>query len=151
MISLLSFYFACQIFLIVLFVYLYTQSCVELEKEDVAIMLLFLVFSPIGTLIFFGVILIENLQAKRRRACNRIVSKWENAARVGLDYDDTWDWYTDPSKAELRQNRLRETIGCLTDHELDMLITVHKTAYELEKFIRDAVIDEIIHREIRKA
>lgn len=152
MISILFiFYMACQGFMFCLLTFLcLVKKEIDIEKENIVMMSLLIAFGPLGVMAFLGVVMHERLQSWKRLHCQRALTKWETKAMADAGERSKWDWHTKKAESEARYNLLRETIQCLTDKELNLLVSVSRDTYELEKPVREAVMDEIIHREIMK-
>ena len=148
---LVAYYAICQIFILAMFFYCYIRDELEFSRENLILVATLFVFGPLGVTAFFFASLYEKFKDDRKLKCQRAMTKWETAARKSTTDVNAWDWYMDPKSNETRHNLLRETISCLTDKELKLLITVDESTYEVEKPLVEAIMDEIIHREMVKA
>lgn len=117
-------------------------------KENAFLIAALVASGPLGVLALLSVIFYHEGLDRLRRDCNVATTRWEKTARHSSNLPmENWDWYTEENK-ENRFNALRETIYCLTDRELKMLANVEEGMFKIDKPMKEALVDEMLHRKI---
>lgn len=120
----------------------------KMNKENTFLITALILSGPLGVFALLCVIFYHEAMDRLRRDCNNATVKWEKMARTNGSLGRShWDWYDDDNK-ENRFNALRETIYCLTDRELRMLANVEEGMFKIDKPMKEALIDELLHRKI---
>ena len=146
MMYLFVFYVSCQLILVGLFALAYSDGNLEANSKNVCMILTTVSLSPLGVLAVIGVIVDAYVQNNKRRKCESIMNRWKATAREGTNW---LEWELGGSQ-DFRNSKLRETIGCLSDKELRLLTSVRRSTHSIEESTRDALVDEIIYREINR-
>jgi hypothetical protein len=144
-----EFYLANQLVLLGFFVYAFFKEEFELTKDNLGVAAALIAGGPLGSFAIFCVVMHQHVSDRVRKKCGDAVHRWEVAARAD-SMRSRWDWYKNMEAQEERYNLLREHISILTDAELEMLSKVSKSTFEIEKPVRDAIFDEILHRNIMR-
>lgn len=119
------------------------------EKEMVVITTLFVLSGPMGCFALVCTAAYHTIQDRVRKKCNLAMHKWETKARRSLDMDlHSYTWHTNEKFKEARHNALREHVECLTDKEISLMISVSDEVFKVEPALRDALVDEVLHRKI---
>lgn len=140
-------YYASQAVLIATLAVEYSKNRLgDMDKGSVLLLTLMVVFGPLGLLALFIASWIEMRQASTRKRCGAIEHNWEKLARAGKA--GLRDWYMASEWQEQRLELLRETVYSLTDKELDLMLSVSKSTYNIDKPMRDTLIDEMICRKL---
>lgn len=117
-------------------------------KENALLIAVLILSGPLGVISGLCVVFYHEGLDRLRRDCNIATVKWEKVARQSYDLTQaSWDWY-EKDNQENRFNALRETIHCLTDRELKMLANVEEGMFKVDKPMKEALIDELLHRKI---
>lgn len=143
------FYLISVLLMIGFFGYVFFREEFDFSLENVMMAVILTTLGPLGLCLILSVNLYLSLQDATRYKCQAIMTRWETSARKTTK-ESHWDWYNSPKTSETRYNMLRETINCLSDRELKLLLSVSKHTFEIEKPLRDALLDEVIYREISK-
>lgn len=145
----LQFFVACQVVELLIFGYSLYREEFELDKENLAMIGFMVLLGPVGLFGIFTALIFDQRQTKFRQNCNLIMTRWERIARDGHNAR-IWSWYHNGEYQEERYNLLREHIKDLSDKELDTLSRASKGTFELPECVKDAVIDELMLRNILK-
>jgi len=119
----------------------------DFDKDKLSVIAAMTAFGPLSLCALFAVIMHEHFSNKIRQRCNRIMTEWETRARKG-SIVNRFDWYTQKAHQEERYNMLRNCIREMSDRDLELLSRVGKSTYEIEKPLRESIIDELLERRI---
>ena len=119
------------------------------HKENIFLTVIMTLFSPLALIITLSTFTYEHLRDRKRAECARIMSSWESLARKNSAVQ-RWDWYMSLKNQEERFNLLRESIRSMSDKDLNVLIGTNKNTFEIDKPLREAIVDELIERRIMK-
>jgi hypothetical protein len=121
-------------------------------KKDALFVSMLILSGPLGVTAMLMAATHAYIQGLQRAKCSKILARWGRMARKQQNtYEiSSWEWHMEKKYAEMKYTSMRETIGSLTDDELEELITASDDVIGLEREIVEAVADEIIHREIAK-
>lgn len=119
----------------------------EFTKENVALIALLTAIAPLSLTGFGGFLLYDLMQNKRRSKVLKLINEWEHIAaeKAGIP---RWDWFSGSVSENFRHQSMREAVSWLSNDDLELLIKTTKSVVELDKPIRDAIVNEMVDRQL---
>lgn len=141
-------YFLMQLTVAGLAIFAMKSSEEEFTRDNVLLIALLVTIAPLSLTGFGGFLLYDLMQNKRRKRVLKLMNDWEHIAaeKAGIP---RWDWFRgSQDHKDFRHQCMRETVSWLSNDDLELLIKTAKNVVELDKPVRDAIVNEMVDRQL---